>query len=172
MYYEIRRAEACVNLSVVPIRVVVYYCTTYYLCGLRLAFFAPDLDPTEHFRKRVCLLLQYLLQSCSRGGGGGKWRTCATRYDEPRFVWTSLTITHKAENFLQGSNPGQMVCTSYQLSYQDIGSRYFNTGCVRLFSLVPLLWESNPKLQGGWCKTNLPAGIWSPPRALQLCRIN
>jgi hypothetical protein len=25
-----------------------------------------------------------------------------------------------------------------------------------LFSLVPLVWESNPKLQGGWCK-----GIWS-----------
>ena len=21
-----------------------------------------------------------------------------------------------------------------------------------LFSLVPLVWESNPKLQGGWCK--------------------
>ena len=28
----------------------------------------------------VCLLLQYLLQSCSRGGGG-EWRTCATRDD-------------------------------------------------------------------------------------------
>jgi hypothetical protein len=28
----------------------------------------------------VCLLLQYLFQSCSRGGGGGEqWRTCATR---------------------------------------------------------------------------------------------
>jgi hypothetical protein len=25
---------------------------------------------------------------------------------------------------------------------------------VRLFSLVPLVWESNPKLQGGWCKPN------------------
>jgi hypothetical protein len=23
-----------------------------------------------------------------------------------------------------------------------------------LFSLVPLVWESNPKLQGGWCKPN------------------
>jgi hypothetical protein len=22
-----------------------------------------------------------------------------------------------------------------------------------LFSLVPLMWESNPKLQGAWCKT-------------------
>ena len=26
---------------------------------------------------------------------------------------------------------------------------------MRLFSLVPLVWESNPKLQGGWCKTQL-----------------
>ena len=34
-----------------------------------------------------------------------------------------------------------------------------------LFSLVPLVWESNPKLQGGWCKTQPPAhrGIWSQP---------
>jgi hypothetical protein len=45
---------------------------------------------------------------------------------------------------------------------------------VRLFSLVPLVWESNPKLQGGWCKPNHQPiggsdpnhqGIWSPPRA-------
>ena len=43
-----------------------------------------------------------------------------------------------------------------------------------LFSLVPLFWESNPKLQGGWCKPNHQPiggsdpnheGIWSPPRA-------
>ena len=41
-------------------------------------------------------------------------------------------------------------------------------------SLVPLVWESNPKLQGGWCKPNHQPiggsdpnhqGIWSPPRA-------
>jgi hypothetical protein len=42
----------------------------------------------------VCLLLQYLLQSCSRGGGGEQWRTCATRDCEPRPAWTSLPITH------------------------------------------------------------------------------
>ena len=41
----------------------------------------------------VCLLLQDLLQSCARGGGG-EWRTCAMRYDEPRLVWTRLTTTH------------------------------------------------------------------------------
>jgi hypothetical protein len=28
---------------------------------------------------------------------------------------------------------------------------------VALFSLVPLVWESNPKLQGDWCKTQPPA---------------
>jgi hypothetical protein len=27
-------------------------------------------------------------------GGGKQWRTCATRDDEPRPVWTSLPITH------------------------------------------------------------------------------
>jgi hypothetical protein len=42
----------------------------------------------------VCLLLQDLVQSCLRGGGG-YGRTCATRDDEPRPVWTSLTITYK-----------------------------------------------------------------------------
>jgi hypothetical protein len=45
------------------------------------------------FPKSVCLLLQDLLQSCARGGGG-EWRTCAMRYDEPRLVWTRLTTTH------------------------------------------------------------------------------
>ena len=44
-----------------------------------------------------------------------------------------------------------------------------------LFSLVHLVWESNPELQGGWCKPNHQPiggsdpnshqGIWSPPRA-------
>jgi hypothetical protein len=67
----------------------------------------------------VCLLLQYLVcvfitagpstVCCSVcvfitagpstklftwGGGGGYGRTCATRDDEPRPVWTSLPITH------------------------------------------------------------------------------
>ena len=36
---------------------------------------------------------------------------------------------------------------------------------VDLFSLLPLVWESNPKLQGGWCKTQPPVhwGILSQP---------
>jgi hypothetical protein len=29
-----------------------------------------------------------------RVGGGGQWRTCAMRDDEPRPVWMSLLITH------------------------------------------------------------------------------
>ncbi len=41
----------------------------------------------------VCLLLQDLVQSCLRGEGG-IWRTCATRDDEPRPVWSNLPITH------------------------------------------------------------------------------
>jgi hypothetical protein len=41
-----------------------------------------------------CLLLQDLVQSCLHGGGGGYGRTCATRDDEPRPVWTRLPITH------------------------------------------------------------------------------
>ena len=43
--------------------------------------------------KGCVLLLQDLLLSCSRGGGG-EWRTCAMRDDEPWPVWTSLPITH------------------------------------------------------------------------------
>ncbi len=30
-----------------------------------------------------------------RVGGGGEWRTCAMRDDEPRPVWMSLPITHE-----------------------------------------------------------------------------
>ena len=48
---------------------------------------------SKDWRLCVCLLLQDLLQSCARGGGG-EWRTCAMRYDEPRLVWTRLTTTH------------------------------------------------------------------------------
>jgi hypothetical protein len=42
----------------------------------------------------VFLLLQDLVQRCLHGGGGGHGRTCATRDDEPRPVWTRLPITH------------------------------------------------------------------------------
>jgi hypothetical protein len=48
----------------------------------------------------VCLLLQFVFYYCRtyykavRVGGGGEWRTCAVRDDEPRPVWMSLFITH------------------------------------------------------------------------------
>jgi hypothetical protein len=44
-------------------------------------------------------------------GGGGYWRTCATRDDEPRPVWTSLPITH-GFNFFFYVPSGARVLTS------------------------------------------------------------
>ena len=35
-----------------------------------------------------------------RVGGGGEWRTCAMRDDEPRPVWMSLPITHLCVCFI------------------------------------------------------------------------
>ena len=42
---------------------------------------------------------------------------------------------------------------------------------VRLFSLVPLVWKSTPKLQGGWCKSKPPAhpGYVTTHYRLRLC---
>ncbi len=37
---------------------------------------------------------------------------------------------------------------------------------VALFSLVPLVWESNPKLQGGWCSVETQCLRQHPPSAL------
>ena len=167
----------------------------------------------------MCSLLQYPLQSCSRGGGEGRWRTCATRDDEPRPAWTSLPITHSvcvcvyycrtyyklcaggegdSEGHVLSGTTSQGLCglvcpsrTSERegegycvkggwrvcvLLLQDLlqscarGGRRVEDMCyemgpvrnpvlehrVRLFSLVPLVWESNPRLQGGWCKTRPP----------------
>jgi hypothetical protein len=56
----------------------------------------------------VCLLLQDLVQRCIHGGGGGYGRTCATRDDELRPVWTSLPITHSW--FLSFGNRLLLVC--------------------------------------------------------------
>jgi hypothetical protein len=47
----------------------------------------------------VCLLLLCVFYYCRtydkavRVGGGGEWRTCAMRDDEPRPVWMSLPST-------------------------------------------------------------------------------
>ena len=44
----------------------------------------------------VCVCVYYCttFDKAVRVGGGGEWRTCATRDDEPRPVWTRLPITH------------------------------------------------------------------------------
>ena len=45
----------------------------------------------------VCLCVFYYCRTYYKGvrvGGGGEWRTCAMRDDEPRPVWMSLPITH------------------------------------------------------------------------------
>jgi len=46
---------------------------------------------------RPCVCVFYYCRTyykAVRMGRGGEWRTCATRDDEPRPVWTSLPITH------------------------------------------------------------------------------
>ena len=45
----------------------------------------------------VCVCVFYYCRTyykAVRVGGGGEWRTCAMRDDEPRPVWMSLPITH------------------------------------------------------------------------------
>jgi hypothetical protein len=42
----------------------------------------------------VCVYYCSTYHKTVRVGGGGEWRTCGTRDDEPRPVWTRLPITH------------------------------------------------------------------------------
>ena len=42
----------------------------------------------------ACVYYCSTFDKAVRVGGGGEWRTCATRDDEPRPVWTRLPITH------------------------------------------------------------------------------
>jgi hypothetical protein len=42
----------------------------------------------------VCVYYCRTYYKAVRVGGGGEWRTCAMRYDEPRLGWTRLTTTH------------------------------------------------------------------------------
>ena len=66
MCYERRRAEACVDES--AHHALLWEVCVFYYC--------------RTYYKAV------------RVGGGGEWRTCAMRDDEPRPVWMSLPITH------------------------------------------------------------------------------
>jgi hypothetical protein len=57
----------------------------------------------------VFFLLQDLVQSCLRGGGG-YWRTCATRDDEPRPVCVYYCSTYyKAVREGGGGNGGHLL---------------------------------------------------------------
>ena len=44
--------------------------------------------------QEVCVYYCSTYYKAVREGGGGKWRTCATRDNEPRPVRTSLPIAH------------------------------------------------------------------------------
>jgi hypothetical protein len=61
--------------------------------------------------------------------------------------------------YTAGPNECVYYCSTYHKVVR-VGTREepgtFTQGGA-LFSLVPLVWESNPKLQGGWCKTQPPA---------------
>ena len=69
-------------------------------------------------------LLQYLIQSCARGGRSIVENMC---YEIRRAEALVCETREEPGTLTQGG---------------------------ALFSLVPLVWESNPKLQGGWCKPN------------------
>ena len=46
-------------------------------------------------RRQVCVFITAgPITKLFAGGGGGEWRTCAMRDDEPRPVWMSPLITH------------------------------------------------------------------------------
>jgi hypothetical protein len=64
------------------------------------------------------------------GGGGGQWRTCATRDYEPRPVWTSLPITHSR------------VLSVREIFYTYQGERAANTGGRPSNDVDPLVRDS------------------------------
>ena len=50
---------------------------------------------TKLFAGGVCVFITAgPITKLLAGGGGGEWRTCAMRDDEPRPVWMSPLITH------------------------------------------------------------------------------
>jgi hypothetical protein len=78
--------------------VCVYYCRTYYKA---VRVWVPCTSYTKealtrlHLSFSVCVFITAGPSTkMFTWGGGGYGRTCATRDDEPRPVWTSLPITH------------------------------------------------------------------------------
>jgi hypothetical protein len=74
--------------------------------------------------ERVCFLLQYLLQSCSRGGSGKQWRTCARLRES---VCVCLLLQYLLQSCSRGVGDG---------TREEPGT--LTQGGV-LFSLVPLV---------------------------------
>ena len=64
-------------------------------------------------------------------GLGGEWRTCATRDDEPRPVWTSLSITHSVN-----AGDREIVCVT--LSVGD----HLETFCLPQATLRSQSWRA------------------------------
>jgi hypothetical protein len=60
------------------------------------------------------------------------------------------------------------VWTSLPGTREEPGTTLTQGGA--LFSLVPLVWESNPKLQSGWCKSNHQPIGGSDPNHQGICR--
>jgi hypothetical protein len=77
MCYEIRRADK-LNCHTLGLSAGKFSNAPLLWFALHLFF----CNYCRTYDKAVCL------------GGGGWWRTCAMRYDEPRLAWTCLTTTH------------------------------------------------------------------------------
>ncbi len=77
------------------------------------------------------------------------------RDDEPRPVWMSLLITSLYLCFITAGPITKLCAWGEEDGTREEPGTLTQGGA--LFSLVPLVWESNPKLQGGWCKTQPPA---------------
>ncbi len=77
--------------------VCVCYCSTHYK-AVRVCVWRGQMEDMCYERRRAetvcvhyCSTYHKAVHVCV---GGGRWRTCATRDDEPRPVWTSLPIAH------------------------------------------------------------------------------
>ena len=81
------------NIYVSP-REHVYYCSvsTYYVCVFYYC---------RTYYKAV------------RVGGGGEWRTCAMRDDEPRPVWMSLLCVYYCSTYYKAVREGGVLITHW-----------------------------------------------------------
>ena len=132
------------------------------------------------FRSHLLVCVFYyckdLLQSCSRGGGG-EWRTCAMRDDEPRPAWISLPITHARPGSTPGTSrasasasrssvamPRQSAaaCSSFNHVTRSLSPWFLSFGNRTQNSRVAC---ARPNHQADRGSDPNHRGIWSPPRA-------